>query len=104
MALPHEPARDREIVSRAFELALLMTRYEGDGWPPAPGKVRRFHLHTAVVELHYRIRQPSGQQSGTREDTYLTYAGRWGSWLGDIDAAGNLVHIAYQARGAAAEP
>src|SRR3954462_10573672 len=104
MALPHEPPRDREIVGRAFALALLMTRYEGDGWPPAPGEVRRFYLHTAVVELHYGVRLPGTHRSGATELTYLTYEGRWGRWEGDIDAAGTLVHVAYQARGAAAEP
>ena len=104
MAFPDELRPDREIVSRAFELALLMARHEGAGRPPAPGEVRRFHLHTAVVELHYRIPPPPGHRPGVGEDTYLTYDGPWGCWLGDVDAAGNLVHVAYQARGAAAEP
>jgi hypothetical protein len=101
MALPSKPRGDyergsRAIVSRAFELALLMAQHEGDGWPRSPGEVRHFQLHSATVELHFR--------DGAREHTYLTYDGPWGSWLGDVDAAGNLVHIAYQARGAAAEP
>jgi len=104
MTSSREWGPDRVIVTRAFELALLMARHEGTGWPALSGELRRFHLHTAAVELHYRIRLPDGHRSGVTEHTYLTYEGPWGRWEVDIDGAGNLVHIAYQARGAAADP
>lgn len=95
-----EPS-DRAIVWRVFELVLLMARHESGIWPPASGEVRQFQMHSAVVELHYRA--PSLRLDTPDDDTYLTYTGRWGDWVGDVDDGGQLVHISYVARGAAAE-
>jgi hypothetical protein len=90
MTPERHPDLDPEIVRRAFELVLLLARRERGGWPPRPGdEVRRFQIHTAIVELHGAV---GPDHTGRDQPPTLVYKapGARGSWFSPFSEDGEI--------------